>query len=157
IKLDERALKKAEVAVDAPVTVFFTNLTLERTIKLALKDLGLKQVDFTIDGGAIVVSGSKTADEKKAQPPRGRALRAARPAVAVMGVDPQAQQFIQQYKPVLLAELHLIRKVCRPGAEHMKGLAEQGDKILQTAAVQFADLQRGVRRKVKGQAAPSPN
>ena len=161
IKLDERALRKAEVAVDAPVTVFFTNLTLERTIKLALKDLGLKQVDLSISDGAITVAGSKTAEEADVQAApaiQRKAIRAAaRPAVAVMGVDPQAQQFIQQYKPVLLAELHFIRTICQPGAEQMKGIAEQGDKILQTAAVQFADLQRGVRRKVKGQAAPSPN
>lgn len=148
ITIDEAALKKSGVPLNAPVTVAITNVSLDQTLRHVLRDLGLHYT--TKDGGLVVAGGN-------APPAPVKAVRVARPAIAAVAVnDQQAQQFVQQYRPVVLAELHFIHKVCKTTPEQAKGLSQQADKALQTAATQYADLQRGVRRKVAGQPALSP-
>lgn len=147
--IDEAALKKAGVPLNSFVTVAITNVSLDRTLRHVLRDLGLH---YETKEGALVVCGG---NEPKAAV---KDVRVARPAM-VLNVnvgDQQVQQFIQQFRPVVLAELHFIKKVCNTTPEQAQGLSEQADKALHTAAVQYSELQRGVRKKLAGQPALSP-
>ncbi len=72
----------------------------------------------------------------------------AAPAVwGVAGVPGQAAkeamaaQFLPQIRPILRAELHLIRTVCKTSEEEQLALAREGEKALQLAVDKVAELQ----------------
>ncbi len=61
IRLDQEALKKANVAIDAPVTVAIENYTLSAALKHILKDFGLY---FAVVDGAIVITNTPPEPEE---------------------------------------------------------------------------------------------
>ena len=55
--------------------------------------------------------------------------------------DAMAAQFIPQVRPILRAELHLIRTVCKTTEEEQRALAREGEKALKVAVDEFAEMQ----------------
>lgn len=52
----------------------------------------------------------------------------------------QVMQFMQQFRPLLRAEYHIVRVVCQPSPEQRKSLARAGEQALRDAAVKYADM-----------------
>ncbi len=72
------------------------------------------------------------------------------PAPVVQGVEgvpgraareAMAAQFIRQVRPILRAELHLIRTVCKTSEEEQRALAREGEEALKLAVDKFAEIQ----------------
>ena len=70
----------------------------------------------------------------------------ARPAPPVVAVD-KAQKdamldnVLRQMRPVLRAELHLIRNICKPSKDEQAKLAKEGEKVLREVADKAAEAQ----------------
>jgi hypothetical protein len=54
----------------------------------------------------------------------------------------QEQQYMQQFRPILRAEYHIVRAVCRPTPEQRKELARAGEQALRDAAKKYVDMMR---------------
>jgi hypothetical protein len=54
----------------------------------------------------------------------------------------QAQQFIQQFRPILRSEYHIVRVVCRPTPEQRQQIARAGEQAMRDAAVKYVDMMR---------------
>ena len=54
----------------------------------------------------------------------------------------QVQQYIQQFRPILRAEYHIVRVVCRLTAEQRTQIAKAGEKTLREAAGKYVDMMR---------------
>jgi hypothetical protein len=70
-----------------------------------------------------------------------------RPAVVEMA-EPAPEvvnQFTPHLKKVLTAEIHFVRKVCRPDAEQLAAIRKAGVEQLDSVAKQYAKLQQGGR------------
>jgi hypothetical protein len=59
-------------------------------------------------------------------------------------VGPQVQQFTQQFRPILRAELHLVRTACDLTEEQRKQVARKGEGILKDAATKYAESQQNM-------------
>jgi hypothetical protein len=65
------------------------------------------------------------------------------PAAAAIVADPQQlQQYTNQCRPILGAELHRARKACEFTAEQRKLCADEGQQVVKTAAKSFAEMQQ---------------
>jgi hypothetical protein len=69
------------------------------------------------------------------------AMKVAMPAVA-FNADGQIQQYIQQFHPILRAEYHLVRYVCRPNPEQRKEIARDGEQAVRQAARTYTEMMR---------------
>ncbi len=123
IRLDKEGLKKANVALNAPVTVDIKNYTLSAALKRILKDFDLH---FGVVEGAVVITNTPPEPEEPAVP----AERAIVEQVRIMGNVPnvnEAEQLQQtpQYKAMLGAELNFARHVCQATPEQMQALREE--------------------------------
>jgi hypothetical protein len=119
----------------------------------------VKKVDVRQDPGAAKApAGATTTTEVKAfkvaparkaeaivtkQAPRApaAAMKVAMPAVA-FNADGQIQQYMQQFRPILRAEYHLVRVVCHPTAEQRNEIARDGERTLREAARHYAEMMR---------------
>jgi hypothetical protein len=54
----------------------------------------------------------------------------------------QAQQFMQQFRPILRSEYHIVRAVCRPTPEQRQQIARAGEQAMRDAAVKYVDMMR---------------
>jgi hypothetical protein len=72
------------------------------------------------------------------------------PAIAAGELDPLIEQYRQQFRPALRAELHLVRAVCGLTDEQRKQLAHEGQGLLESTAKKFAEIQL---RMMKGRGA----
>jgi hypothetical protein len=112
--------------------------------------------------GAIYSKTSKTAAEPKEQEQPVRVLKAApaprrlarkrvapapaAPAVMIAGMigngDGQVRQYMMQFRPILRAEYHIVRLVCRLTPEQRTEIARAGEQTLRDAAKKYADMMR---------------
>jgi len=124
IRLDKEALKKANVALDAPVTVNIQNYTLSAALKHILKDFGLH---FGVVDGAVVISNMPPEPEEQAVVADVAVVEEAR-VVQQMGVN-EAQQLQQtpQYQALLRAELNFAKHACQATPEQMQALRDELD------------------------------
>ncbi|MFN0056058.1 MAG: hypothetical protein ACKV0T_28260 [Planctomycetales bacterium] len=159
IKLDKPVLEKAGIRADVPVSVAAKNETLESILQSLLKDLGLRH---RIDGEELVVTTLEAADaadaaakerqaadlqpaaRQDAEAPAAVAAEAAVEAAGAIVVQFNAQgaQFEQQFRPLLEAELHLIRKVCQPTPEQKTTLKKEGEAAFKDAIGQYTAAQQ---------------
>jgi hypothetical protein len=58
----------------------------------------------------------------------------------------QVQQFTQQFRPILRAELRFARTVCEPTKEQRKLLAREGNQVLKNTVEQFVEFQQMMMR-----------
>ena len=71
--------------------------------------------------------------------------------------EAMAAQLIRQIRPILRAELRLIRTVCKTSEEEQRALAREGEKALQLAVGKVAEMQVKARQGI-GSAMPDvPN
>lgn len=61
-------------------------------------------------------------------------------------LDPQIQQWVQQFRPTLRVEYQFVRTVCDPSKDERKRLARAAERALKDAATEFAEWQSGRRR-----------
>lgn len=72
------------------------------------------------------------------------------PAVAAMrlvapmagNVDGQVRQYLMQFRPILRAEYHVVRAVCRLTPEQRTEIARAGEQTLRQAARKYVDMMR---------------
>jgi hypothetical protein len=57
-------------------------------------------------------------------------------------LDAQAQQFIQQFRPIFRVEYYFIRNICDLTPDQRRQLAREGERAVKDAARQFAELQQ---------------
>lgn len=77
------------------------------------------------------------------------------PAMA-MGMNNEAQirQYMQQMRPLLRSEYHIVRVVCRPTPEQRKELAREGEKALREASRKYVEMMQrpmGVAERARNQ------
>jgi hypothetical protein len=75
------------------------------------------------------------------EPKRAEAFGAA-PMPMNMNVNGQVQQYMQQFRPILRAEYHIVRVVCRLSPEQRKEVARAGEQTMREAAKKYVDLMR---------------
>lgn len=76
----------------------------------------------------------------------------------VVNMVPQVQQFTQQFRPILRAELHLVRTACELTEEQRKQVARKGEGILKDAATKYAESQQKMMQPRRaGQAVSLPD
>ena len=72
-------------------------------------------------------------------PKPAAAMKVAMPAVA-FNAGGQIQQNIQQFRPILRAEYHIVRVVCRLTPEQREEIARDGEKALRDAARKYVEM-----------------
>ncbi len=85
-------------------------------------------------GGSTVVVQKvevKTAEAKPAAKAFAPLMKIARPANL-------AQTYLIQFRPILRAEYHVVRAVCRPTPEQKKAIARDAEKMVRKAAEDYA-------------------
>lgn len=134
---------------------FATAWTLGVAIATVTSALALEGASAGPQDGA---NQAKTVVKEEAKPAAPAAKAAARtkakvsvkavPAPKAVGIavrpnaDGQAQQYMQQFRPILRAEYHIVRVVCRPDAEQRKAIARDGEQTLREAASKYVDMMR---------------
>ncbi len=94
---------------------------------------------------------------KKAAPQPAVAAAAIMVAPAMgMGMNNEAQirQYMQQMRPLLRSEYHIVRVVCRPTPEQRKELARAGEKALHEASRKYVQMMQqpmGVNERAQNQ------
>jgi hypothetical protein len=150
IRLDQEGLKKAKIAVDAPVTVKLENYTLSAALNHILKEFGLY---FRITEGAIVITNTPPEPEEPVAAPAPAEIAVPIAVEAVQVNDAEQMQANRQYQAVLRAELHFAKRVCQATPEQMRALRDELDKRDKTvkdkpqpnAGAQKLMIQRRVR------------
>jgi hypothetical protein len=168
IRIDENSLKKAQIAVDTPITASIKGLTLNATLRQVLKDLHLSH---DLKDGAIVISADAEDDlaaagkahvERKDEE-RTRAEEAAKIAEEVARVnqgrpgaglidpdqaegDVQQKEFARRFKSALRAELNFVQKVCEPTDEQMAEIRQVLEKYQTDMVKRYSDIQKRVAR-----------
>jgi hypothetical protein len=79
---------------------------------------------------------------KRAAPAPAAAANAVVFAAPLAGVDGQVRQYLMQFRPILRAEYHIIRAVCRPTPEQRREIARAGEQTLREAAKKYVDMMR---------------
>jgi hypothetical protein len=103
------------------------------------------------------VAAQKQAVQKKQMaPPAAVAVPAPPAAVAEVDLAPLLEQFKQQFRPILGAELHLIRSVCAPSEEQRRQIVRAAERTLEQAAKKFAEIQQEVMRGRARASNPDP-
>ncbi|MEX2112514.1 MAG: hypothetical protein WD845_04975 [Pirellulales bacterium] len=95
---------------------------------------------------------------QKAPAAKRRVVVAAPAAQAPAQNDGMVQQWLVQFRPMLLSELNLVRQVCDLTPEQRPAIRAAGEKSLREAAVQYAKHQqngRVVRGQLQSQPSPS--
>lgn len=108
-----------------------------------------------IKGGSISVQEVRQAEAKATPAMQKRAVAANRAQVFAVqpangNLDPQIQQWMQQYRPILRVEYLFVRMVCDPSKDQRKQIARAGERALKAAATEFAEWQNGRRRAMVG-------
>ncbi len=86
---------------------------------------------------------AKPVATRRAAPAAVKAVRInAAMVVNVAGNDAQARQYMQQFRPILRSEYHIVRAVCRPTPEQRQKLARAGELALRDAAAKYVDMMR---------------
>jgi hypothetical protein len=115
-------------------------------------------------GQAVMVDVQtvKTAEPKDQEPPvrvlkaapaprrlaRKRAVAAPAAAAVAFAVpvggnmDGQVRQHMQQFRPILRAEYHIVRVICRPTPEQRNEIARAGEQTLRDAAKKYVEMMR---------------
>ncbi|MHB1555841.1 MAG: hypothetical protein ACYC61_00035 [Isosphaeraceae bacterium] len=94
---------------------------------------------------------------KKAEPAPQPAVAAAALMVApgmAMNNEAQIRQYMQQMRPLLRSEYHIVRVVCRPTPEQRKELARAGEKALHEAIRKYVEIMQrpmGVNERAQNQ------
>jgi hypothetical protein len=65
-----------------------------------------------------------------------------RAAPVAVNINGQVQQYMQQFRPILRAEYHIVRVVCRLSPEQRKEIARAGEQTMREAAKKYVDLMR---------------
>ena len=73
---------------------------------------------------------------------KAAAVQMVRMRVALGNNNGQAQQFMQQFRPILRSEYHIVRAVCRPTPEQRQQIARAGEQAMRDAAVKYVDMMR---------------
>ena len=73
---------------------------------------------------------------------KAAAVQMIRMGVALGNNDGQVQQFMQQFRPILRSEYHIVRVVCRPTPEQRQQIARAGEQALRDAAMKYVDMMR---------------
>jgi hypothetical protein len=63
-------------------------------------------------------------------------------APVALNNDGQVRQYAQQFRPILRAEYHIVRVVCRLTPEQRKEIARAGEQSLRVAASKYVDMMR---------------
>ncbi len=166
IRIDESSLKKAQIAVDTPITASIKGLTLNASLRQILKDLHLSH---DLKDGAIVISADAEDDlaaagkahvERKDEE-RTRAEEAAKVAEEVARVnqdrpgaglidpdlaDVEYKEFARRFTSVLRAELNFVEKVCEPTDEQMAEIRQVLEKYQTDIVKKYADIQKRAAR-----------
>ena len=130
-------------------------ITIEVKVAPAAPGIVTEIVEVKTVGGAPAKAGEQPVRVLKAAPaPRVVATRRAAPGavkavrinaamvVNVAGNDAQARQYMQQFRPILRSEYHIVRAVCRPTPEQRQKLARAGELALRDAAAKYVDMMR---------------
>jgi len=148
IRLDYEALKKANVALDAPVTAAIENYTLSAALNHILKDFGLY---FSVVDGAVVITNTPPEPEPVATA-AAPAAEIAVPMLVEMG-GPNAQQLEMppKYQAILRAELNFAKHVCQLAPDEMQLLRDELNKDLKAQPQEPAAAGAGkaVQRQVR--------
>src|SRR5690349_20751631 len=56
--------------------------------------------------------------------------------------DTLVERYTQQFRPLLRAELQLVRSACAPTDEQIRGVARDGEQALKATAEEFAEFQK---------------
>lgn len=156
IKINAEALAKAEIAVDAPVTITSTELSLERVLDWIEEDLGVR---YMLEEGAIVITAAPRLKNEPAVAPnrapvpadapaaapdgfirqnafaRGKpvvplpapANVAAVPHPAVVAVEERCES---ELRPILRMQLRFIEQVCQPTPAEMQAIRADAEEVL---------------------------
>lgn len=119
IRIDEEAVKKAEISLDSPVTVKAENYKFTALVRLLLRDDDLR---FEIEGESLVV----TATSAEPQPVED--------VYNQLEVLEWRSQFENQYRAILRLELQFVEKVCQLDAQQARQLQDEGEQILTKVA-----------------------
>ena len=144
----------------APVT---TTITVERQVRADPKPAGDEAFDRIV-GQVVEQLVPKRAEARKQAIRVGRLAMPARViAVAPAGapavdLDPIIQQFSQQFRPLVQAELALLGTACDPSPEQRRALGRAGEDAVKAAARACAEAQQGMNngRPFNQNAAPDP-
>ena len=79
-----------------------------------------------------------------------------RPAGAA-NLDPLIRQFLPQVRPLMLAELHVIRAACDPTKEQRVALAREGDRVAEEATRKYAESYLAMQQRGRNAADPVPD
>jgi hypothetical protein len=126
IRLDKAALKKANVALDAPVTVNIQNYTLSAALKHILKDFGLH---FGVVDGAVLITNTPPEPEEQAVVADVAVVQQARQVQQMAVNEAQQLQQTRQYQAQLRAELNFARHACQATADEMRALRAELEKM----------------------------
>jgi hypothetical protein len=146
IRLDEPALKEAGLTSEAPVTATIKNFTLRAALMKILNDLELQ---FVAADGALLVTTAKGASqvaaqqsldeaESKAPAQRPEGIIRGQPAMTEIEVnekvkrefEQQRRDFERRIRPLLLAELSLVERVCLPTPRQRTQMQAESAEVL---------------------------
>jgi hypothetical protein len=63
-------------------------------------------------------------------------------APLAVNVDGQVQQYMQQFRPILRAEYHIVRVVCRLTPDQRKEIARAGEQTVRDSAKKYVEMMR---------------
>lgn len=75
-------------------------------------------------------------------PPPVRVAPMMKLAAPAVNVEAQFQNYLRQFRPILCAEYHIVRVVCRPTPEQRKLIARSAEKTVREAARKYAGMFR---------------
>jgi hypothetical protein len=61
-------------------------------------------------------------------------------APMAVNADGQVRQYMQQFRPILRAEYHIVRAICRPTPEQRNVIARAGEQTLREAVKKYVDM-----------------
>ena len=105
--------------------------------------LVLAQVEKAADATAFEKKKEEVTTKVEAKP--AAVKKQARAAVRVLAnpamntVEGIIQQFLPQTRPIMRAEVHLVRTVCDPTEEQRAAIAREGERVLQDATREYAE------------------
>jgi hypothetical protein len=86
---------------------------------------------------------------------RKNAVAVAEPVIDKAQKDAMMDQVLRQMRPILRAELHLIRNTCKPSQEEMAKLAKEGENVLKDVGGKVAEAQLKMQQGIGVQSMPN--
>lgn len=132
IRVDEEAVQKAGISLEQAVTISAKNYTLTAVLRMLLQRKGL---GYGIEGDSILVTVAASVPRPMPVLQRPEPAGAAPNVNGEVLAELEAQRG-EAYRSLLRLELQFIEKVCRPDAEQMAKIREDGEVALKVISQQ---------------------